>query len=50
LMNYGHFTKSGHYILIKNYDENDNFFVNDPNSFLNSMLAWKSEIILREAR
>jgi len=50
LMDYGHFTKNGHYILIKNYDNDGNFLVNDPNSLINSTHAWKPEVIIGEAR
>ena len=40
----GDFTKTGHYILIRGYDEGG-FWVNDPNSRTNSAKQWKYEDI-----
>lgn len=40
----GDFTTTGHYILIKGYDENG-FFINDPNSIANSEKQWLYEDI-----
>jgi hypothetical protein len=38
----GDFTKGGHYIVLRGYDENG-FFVNDPNSRSNSEKQWSYE-------
>lgn len=40
----GDFTRTGHYILIKDYDENG-FYINDPNSVKNSEKQWFYEDI-----
>ena len=40
----GDFTTTGHYILIRGYDENG-FFVNDPNRKSNSEKQWKYDTI-----
>lgn len=46
----GHFTKGGHFIIIKNYDKNNYFYINDPNSLINSKKNWTSTIILKESK
>ncbi len=40
----GDFTTTGHYILVRGYDENG-FFVNDPNRKLNSEKQWSYETL-----
>jgi len=50
LMGYGTFTYSGHYILIKGYDENGCFLVNDPNSLIKSLRGWDADTIINEAK
>ncbi len=50
LVKAGHFTKGGHYIVIKGYNKDGDFFVNDPNSIINSKKSWNPEIILNESR
>ena len=40
----GDFTTTGHFILIRGYDQNG-FFVNDPNSRRNSEKQWDYETL-----
>lgn len=49
IMGPGHFTTSGHYIVIYDYDENG-FYVNDPNSRLKSEKVWDYEVFSGEVR
>lgn len=50
LMNAGIFTRSGHYIVIRGYDDDGYFYVNDPNSLIKSKRAWHKDIIFPEIR
>lgn len=43
-MRQGDFTTTGHYILLRGYDENG-FFVNDPNRRQNSEKQWSYETL-----
>lgn len=45
----GDFTQTGHYILLRGYDENG-FWVNDPNSRENSEKQWKYEEIKNQIK
>lgn len=45
----GDFTQTGHYILLRGYDENG-FWVNDPNSRENSEKQWKYEDIKNQIK
>jgi hypothetical protein len=46
----GHFTRRGHYIIIKGYDKNGAFFICDPNSVENSKRSWPPEIVIGESK
>lgn len=50
LVKEGHFTTGGHFIVIRNYDDMNNFYINDPNSIENSKRAWSYSILLNETR
>jgi hypothetical protein len=50
LVKEGHFTVGGHYIIIKGYNENGDYLVNDPNSLINSNKAWPPEVIINESK
>lgn len=45
----GHFTDSGHFILLHGIADDGEVLVADPNSRDNSLALWKPEIILKEA-
>lgn len=46
----GHFTKSGHFILIHGYSLSGGVLVADPNSRENSLALWEPQVILDEAK
>lgn len=48
LMGPGHFTKGGHFILIRGITLNGSLLVADPNSIERSLMEWDSELILSE--
>lgn len=48
-MSAGHFTKGGHFIVLKGLDSNGKIIVNDPNSIDNSNVSWDINIIVSEA-
>ena len=48
LMGPGHFTKSGHFILLRGVTLSGNFLVADPNSPDHSLMEWDPELILAE--
>lgn len=50
LVKQGHFTTGGHFIVIRNYDEMNNFYINDPNSIENSKVFWNYSIFINETR
>lgn len=49
IMGRGHFTSSGHFIVLRGLDKNGNILVNDPYSYSKTKKAWKPEIVLGEA-
>ena len=50
VMGKGHFTSTGHFIVLTGVDENGNFTVNDPNSISNSSKSWSFETISGEIK
>lgn len=50
VMGKGHFTTTGHFIVLTGVDENGNFTVNDPNSISNSSKSWSYETISGEIK
>lgn len=48
LMGPGHFTKGGHFILIRGITLSGSLLVADPNSLERSLVEWDSELILSE--
>ena len=50
LMGKGHFTDSGHFIILRNVTLEGNFLIADPNSRENSLLPWDPEVILSEIK
>ncbi len=46
----GHFTDSGHFIIIHGYSLSGEVLVADPNSRENSLGLWEAEVILKEAK
>lgn len=48
-MGEGHFTDSGHFIVLRGLDENGKVLVADPASRERSAQAWDLELILDEA-
>lgn len=50
VMGKGHFTSTGHFIVLTGIDENGDFVVNDPNSVSNSSRSWSYEIISDEVK
>lgn len=50
LMGEGHFTGSGHFILLCNIDARNQIFVADPKSVENTETLWDLEVILAEAK
>jgi hypothetical protein len=48
LMRAGDFTKNGHYIIIKGCDGGETFYVNDPNSVINTKKSWNSRTLFRQ--
>ena len=46
----GHFTKTGHFIVLKGYTKNGEFEINDPNSKKRSERTWSYEEISNEIR
>ncbi len=46
----GHFTKTGHFIILKGYTKNGEFEINDPNSKKRSERTWSYEEISNEIR
>lgn len=50
VMGKGHFTSTGHFIVLTGVDENGNFTVNDPNSISNSSKRWSYETISGEIK
>lgn len=49
LMTRGHFTKSGHFIVLRGVREDGKILVADPSSYSRSQQAWDLTIILNEA-
>ena len=49
LMTRGHFTKSGHFIVLRGVREDGKILVADPSSYSRSQQAWNLSIILNEA-
>lgn len=49
-MGVGHFTNSGHFIVLRGITENRKILVNDPNSIQRSQQEWDINIIIREAK
>lgn len=50
LMGKGHFTSSGHFILLKGITDSGKILVSDSNSRLRSLKTWDLDIILNEAK
>ena len=50
LMGNGHFTQTGHFIIIRDISENSKLLIADPLSLENSLIEWEPEIILNEAK
>ncbi|MEG0753803.1 MAG: C39 family peptidase, partial [Angelakisella sp.] len=50
IMGPGHFTTSGHFIVLRGVTENGQFLVADPVSYGKSQQAWDSKIVFNEAR
>lgn len=50
LMKAGTFTNSGHYVILRGYDDNGNFYINDPNSLIKTKKAWHKDKILPEIK
>ncbi len=50
LMGKGHFTDSGHFIILRNVTLEGDFLIADPNSRENSLLSWEPELILSEIK
>lgn len=50
LMSRGHFTVSGHFILLRGFDEEGKVLVSDPNSRRRSAKSWDFDLILKEAK
>ncbi len=50
VMGKGHFTSTGHFIVLTGIDETGDFVVNDPNSVSNSSRSWSYEIISDEVK
>lgn len=48
LMGPGHFTKSGHFIVLRGVTLSGNILVADPNSQDRSLMEWEPEVILEE--
>lgn len=48
LMGPGHFTKSGHFIVLRGLTLSGNLLVADPNSRARSLLEWDPQVILEE--
>jgi hypothetical protein len=49
-MGAGHFTNSGHFIVLRGITESGKILVNDPNSSERSQMEWSSQIIVNEAK
>lgn len=50
LMSRGHFTLTGHFILLRGIDENGKVLVSDPNSRRRSAKRWDFDLIIKEAK
>lgn len=50
LMAKGHFTSSGHFIILRGLTEDGKILIADPKSYENSIANWDIEIIMGEAR
>ncbi len=50
VMGKGHFTSTGHFIVLTGVDGNGNFTVNDPNSISNSSKSWSYDVISGEIK
>lgn len=50
LMGEGHFSDSGHFLIIRNITPTGELLVADPNSWENSLQAWDAALILREMK
>ena len=50
VMGKGHFTTTGHFIVLTGVDENGNFTVNDPNSISNSSKSWSYDTLSEEIK
>ncbi len=50
VMGKGHFTTTGHFIVLTGVDENGDFTVNDPNSITNSSKSWSYDTISGEIK
>lgn len=48
-MTAGHFTKGGHFIVLKGLDPSGRVIINDPNSIENSNVTWDISVIVSEA-
>jgi len=50
LVGKGHFTESGHFIILRGVSLEGNYLIADPKSFENSNTEWLPDIIIQEAK
>lgn len=50
LMGKGHFTESGHFLIVRNVTLEGKLLIADPNSPQNSLSPWEYELILKEIK
>lgn len=50
IMGQGHFTTSGHFIVLRGVTEDGQFLVANPVSYSKSQQSWDSKIVFNEAR
>ena len=50
LMGKGHFTESGHFLIVRNVTLEGNLLIADPNSLENSLTSWEYELVCSEIK